>query len=77
MIALTACQNFNQKKRFTEVDITNVNYLADVNNDKGINILLDKVKDRIKTSELIKEVKYIPLETTDNSLIKHICAVEI
>lgn len=77
MIALTACQNFNQKKRFTEVDITNVNYLADVNNDKGINILLDKVEDRIKTSELIKEVKYIPLETTDNSLIKHICAVEI
>ena len=73
----TSCINNYQYARFHDVDLTDVDYLANIKNDTGITVLLDKVEDQIKISELIKDVKYIPLETSDNSLISHISAVDI
>ena len=70
----TSCINNYQYARFHDVDLTDVDYLANIKNDTGITVLLDKVEDQIKISELIKDVKYIPLETSDNSLISHISA---
>lgn len=76
-LLFTSCMNGNKHMRFSEVDLTVVGYLTDIKNETGITVQLDKVKDEIKISELIKDVEYIPLETSDNSLISHISMVDI
>lgn len=72
-----SCSNYDRYSRFDEIDLTNVECLNHVRNNAGVNILLGQVENQMKISKLIKEVKYIPLETTDNSLISFISMVEI